>query len=80
MFSTCDKFNRALHDRKWPHRAGGRDTMADVGTQDSFAFACILQNTFNAYRSLNGVNITDYSFKVYCLELADSLFAHANSL
>jgi hypothetical protein len=80
MFSMCDKFNRALHDRKWPHRAGGNDVMSDAGTQDAFAMACILQNTFNAFRARNGVEFADYNFKLYCEELADALFAYANSL
>lgn len=80
MFAMCDKFNRQLHDRKWPHRAGGRDTMADDGTQDAFALASILQNTFNSYRVLNSIDFTDYNFKNYCLELADSLYAYAYSL
>lgn len=80
LFNMCDLFNGKLKDRKWPHRAGGGSTMSDPGTQDTFAFACILQNTFNAYRSMNRINIENYNFEIYCCQLATDLFAYADAL
>jgi hypothetical protein len=30
-FSLCDTFNRALHDRTWPHKKGGRGVSGAPG-------------------------------------------------
>jgi len=80
MFDICDHFNRNLCDRKWPHRAGGNGAMADRGTQNAFSLACILQNTFNAYRSIHRVESEDYCFKFYCLDLADKLYEYSYTI
>jgi len=40
MFEICDNFNRALHDRSWPHPRGGRGTSGDMGRHDDFLMAC----------------------------------------
>ena len=63
MFNACDRFNRMLHDRKWPHKNGGRDIPRDVGHHHNFAMSCILQNTFNAYIEKNGIIPVEYEFK-----------------
>lgn len=77
MFNACDKFNRALHDRKWPHKHGGRNKPGDNGLQHNFAFSCVLQNTFNAYEAINekGDSLGNYSDN--CLELSIELFEYA---
>ena len=76
-FSLCDKYNRALHDRKWPHKHGGRNVAGEWGHQDNYAWSCLLQNVFNLYNDARKVNILDYSFQDYCLTLADNLFEYA---
>ena len=81
VYGICDKFNRALHDRKWPHKHGGNHKPGDSGTQHSFALAAILENTFNVYRSVNQKDLDErYDFRQYCYDLADELFDYANSL
>jgi hypothetical protein len=42
-FSTCDYFNRRLHDHTWSHKRGGFETLGDLGTQHDFMRVCILQ-------------------------------------
>ncbi|KAJ1394289.1 hypothetical protein B484DRAFT_407932 [Ochromonadaceae sp. CCMP2298] len=49
-FNLCDLFNRALHDKKWPFKRGGRDSTGEWGHQDNWALTATLQNTFNCYR------------------------------
>lgn len=73
-FSACDKFNRNLHDRKWPYRYGGGGRMGDSGHHHKFALACILQNTFNAHDSLTKNGHCSTNFKKQCLLLADELY------
>lgn len=75
VFAACDKYNRNLHDRKWPYRCGGRNRSGDKGHHHKFSLACILQNTFNAHNSLNGIEYSGTSFRAQCLELADALYA-----
>lgn len=79
-FKGCDTFNKRIKEFMWPHRSGGNDCFADPGHQDKFSFACILQNTFNAFRSVNKIPSENYNFKIYCLQLADDLFQYADSL
>lgn len=89
IYGFCDRFNRALKDRKWPFRHGGNTACGDKGCQHNFALSCILQNTFNVYRSFHmkdlGVSEDSaakekYIFQEYCYELADQLFEYANTL
>lgn len=77
MFNFCDKFNRALEHRTWPHRHGGKYCEGDPGHQDNFAWSCIMQNVFNAYIAINGENQEDYTYKDFFLSLADELFDYA---
>ena len=75
-FSVCDLFNRQIKHRLLPHKHGGEGTRGERGKQDSFAFGCILLNTFNAYRDINKIE-NYYSF---CEQLADDLYRHALTL
>ena len=75
MFNGCDVYNRSLHDRKWPHRCGGRKCSGQDGHGHKFAIACIVQNTFNAYHSIN--NLESRSFKDNCIKLSNDLFKYA---
>ena len=71
LFSMCDNFNRALHDRTWPHKHGGSGVAGDLGHQHNFALSIVLQNTFNAYNCAHGIDTFD--FREYCENLADQL-------
>lgn len=73
-FSACDKFNRNLHDRKYPHRSGGGRISGDSGHHHKFALATTLQNTFAMWNSLKARDGQDHSFLSLCLELADALY------
>ena len=52
-FDACDRFNRNLHDKSWPHSRGGHGTRGDFLNQHDFAMAVLLQNTFSLYDELN---------------------------
>lgn len=73
MFESCDRFNRRLHDKSWPHRRGGNAVSGEAGVHHDFLLACVLQNTFNAYFAATGQNYEGVSFKDFCHDLADSL-------
>lgn len=79
-FSVCDNFNRALHDRKWPHKStGGDDVAADQGQHDTFAFSCVMQNVINAYIDVNNINTATYDYKTMCVMLSDALYTYYSS-
>jgi hypothetical protein len=85
VYSSCDKFNRALKDRKLPNRHGGKNTYGDPGHQMNFAISSILQNTFNAYRSMRFASSStdeadDFDYQHFCNDLASQSFEYANSL
>ncbi|KAJ1428373.1 hypothetical protein B484DRAFT_431256 [Ochromonadaceae sp. CCMP2298] len=73
-FNLADVFNRALHDRKWPHKHGGHGVAGQGGHEDMFAFSSIIQNVFNCYNDIKKVPAAEYEFKAYCMELSDQLF------
>lgn len=74
MLNGCDMLNRALHDRCWPHKKGGRDMLGDRGMQDNFAFSSIIQNTIKVINSLNSDSYEAVDFKSFCLDLSDELY------
>lgn len=80
MFSACDVFNRQIKNRIWPHKHGGRRHLGDMGKFSSFAFGCVLQNTFNAYCDINSIGRNEFDYYSLCEELASQLYAHANTL
>jgi hypothetical protein len=53
-FNVCDKFNRCLHQKTWPHRKGGYIRFRDQGAQHDYMFSCILINTVNVWLELLG--------------------------
>ena len=40
LFEVCDRFNRNLHDRSWPHTRGGNGTQGDYLNAHCF-YMCI---------------------------------------
>ena len=80
FFESCDRFNRALHDRYWPYKRGGRGTSGEAGEINDFMMACVLQNTYNAYMYLNDISTEDYpSFEDMCDELSLQIFQYSNN-
>ena len=75
-FGVCDLFNHQIKHRLWPHKHGGKGTRGERGKQESFAFGCILLNTFNAYRDINEIAIIDYDYYSFCEQLADDLYTY----
>jgi hypothetical protein len=80
MFNSCDIFNRALHDRKFPFRSGGRGVSGENGHCHKFIMACLLQNVINLHRSTLREDEPKRSFKSMCVELSDDLVMYAMSL
>ena len=52
-FDACDRFNRNLHDKSWPHARGGHGTKGDFLNQHDFVMAMLLQNVFALFDELN---------------------------
>ena len=80
MFDVCDSFNRALHDRSWPHTRGGGGISGDIGSHHDFLMACILQNVRNAWFALNATDQRTYSFEVMMKDLAHELYSYSIDL
>jgi hypothetical protein len=77
FFEACDNFNRALHDRYFPHKRGGNGVSGEDGEHNDFIIACVLQNTFNSYHHINDLNPKDTTFQAMCDELSDDIFQHS---
>ena len=70
MFSTCDHFNCSLVDRTWPHRcSSGTRRLHD------FYMTSILLNVMNVWRTVQGGDSMDVSWKDFMVGLADELWA-----
>lgn len=79
LFNACDKFNRKFHDRKFCHRSGGGTRMGQNGHTWKFLMACILQNTFSAYKSTHADESFDLSFCDMCEILCKELIRHCST-
>jgi hypothetical protein len=80
MFECCDRFNRNLHDKTWPHRRGGNVQHGHFGRASDFILGCILQNTFALYDELLLNNSEVLSFKQKCINLSDEIYDHFSKL
>jgi hypothetical protein len=76
-FNLCDRANRALHDRTFRHRTGGRSHGGEDGYQHKFAMAVILQNIYNLYNSMNAECEKFANFSAFCFSLADDIYEYA---
>ena len=77
---VCDLFNRQIKHRLWPHKHSDKGTRSERGKQDSFAFGCIVLNTFNTYRDIIEIATIDYDYYSCCEQLADDLYTYALNL
>jgi hypothetical protein len=73
-FNLCDKFNRNLCDRVFPHRTGGRGHSGNRGHQHKFAMAVILENIFSLFNAIHQVGRDDWTFSDYCSQLALAIY------
>jgi hypothetical protein len=80
MFEVCDNYNRALHDRSWPHPRGGAGTSGDLGCHHDFLMACVLQNIRNAWLVLNATDPLLYPFEDIMKDLAYELYSYSIDL
>jgi hypothetical protein len=77
MFGMCDIFNRAFHDRSWPHKRSGGGRTGEIGRHHDFLMTCILQNTRNAYHAIMGTDQHRPEFKRFCIDLSNQIFDHS---
>jgi hypothetical protein len=73
MFEICDNFNRALHDRSWPHPRGGKGIPGDMGCHHDFLMACIMQSVRNAWLALSETDPSSHSFEEMMKDFAYDL-------
>ena len=78
--STNQVYNKQIKKRVWPFKPGGKEHLGEEGKLHSFAFGCVLQNTFNAFRDIHGVDKKDYEYFSYCEILATQLYEYSNTL
>ena len=76
MFQACVSYNQQIKNRMWPHRHGGKGHLGERGKHSSFAFACVLLNTFNAYRDIMKVDKSDFEYYGFCKTLASGLYEY----
>ena len=79
MFQACDFYNQQIKNRMWPHRHGGKEHLREREEHSLFAFACVLQNTFNAYRANMKVDKSDFEYYGFCKTLASDLYEYAHT-
>jgi len=74
LFSACDHFNKDLSGHTWPMKHGGKGTVGDLGAEDDFAFASLLQNVHDADHEINKREGEALDFYEFFFELADQLY------
>jgi len=79
-FNVCDRFNRALNHRKWPHKCGGNGKEGELGQHHSFALAVAAENIFNLYHCVNKIDHLSTSFEDFFVKLADDIAIYASTL
>jgi len=79
MFNGCDMFNRALHDRLFPHTNGGNGVSGEKGHCHKFIMGALLQNVFNLWESSVGKDVETINFEAKCIMLSNALFNYATS-
>ena len=80
LFETCYNFNRALHDRCWPHKRGESGVPDDLGAHQDYIQAAMLENIFNAYFCMPVTFPNSQPFYDICIELDNDLYEESVSL
>ena len=74
-FSDCDQFNNDLQRHGWwPFTHGGRNKSGEEGTQDTFMWASILQNTYHAYLAINEISSDNFEYFDFLITLAHDIY------
>ena len=79
-FNGCDLFNKSLRNFSWPYEHRAQHGVSAEENIADFVEALVLQNTFNAWQSLNkdNGNISYYEFliilsnEIYNMALAET--------
>jgi hypothetical protein len=71
MFNTCDHFNRALHDKSFPHCPA-----SDSAAQHDFLFSTLLLNIYHIYIYLHDLDPATASYRDLMSTLADTLYIY----
>ena len=77
MLEVCDNFNRALHNRAWPHTRGGAGVPGDIGSHHDFFMAVVMQNIRNAWLALNNTDPSSVTFEKSMKDLAYDLYSYS---
>ena len=78
--NVCDRFNRTLQHKKWPHKFGGNGEKEELGQQHGFAVAVAVENIFNLYHYSNNIDHLRTSFQDFPFKLADDSATYASTL
>ena len=62
-FEACDNFNRALHNRCWPHKRDGRNLPGNIWNHHDFIQAAMLENTISSWFYANGPESLSNTFE-----------------
>ena len=74
-FASCDKYNRRLHDKSWPHRYAGGTISVEYRAGHDFLFTCALVNLHQLWKSLDFAERKTESFKQFTEALAKEIVA-----
>eukprot|EP00957_Ditylum_brightwellii_P165104 12570200-Ditylum_brightwellii.AAC.1 len=69
-FNNCDKFNKTLHGKSWPHKLHG-----DKRVALDYLFTCVLINVYHLWidAALAGEKHKDVMWKEFCMDLAKEM-------
>ena len=74
-FNFCDMFNKALHDKNWPFKHGGRNRSGAAGSITDYLFTCTLVNTWHAFANVQKKTASELPFQFFTENLALSMVA-----
>ena len=74
-FSDCDQFNNDLQRHGWwPLTHRERNKSDEEGTQDTFMWTSILQNTYHAYLAINEISSDNFEYFDFLITLAHNIY------
>lgn len=74
IYQFCDLFNRALKDKRMPHRAGaGKGEVGDTNALNDFVNTVSAFNTMNIWSDVRAKNPAEVSYDKFCIDLAKDL-------
>jgi hypothetical protein len=80
VYGGCDHYNRNLHDKCWPFKHGGKNSIGDYGTTYDFIFSCTVHNIINAEREISKTTGEKLNYQTYLVDLACSLYEYEMKL